>query len=117
MNKGFTLVEVLVVAVIVALLSAVAIPAMNGYIERTSDMVCEHTAASVLKSIVVYIQDRGWNASMIGSYDINSINTLLGEFKVKIEDKYTVDINIDGPDRITVFVQDDQYMGTATIGT
>jgi len=117
MNKGFTLIEVLVVAVILAILSATAIPAMNGYIERTSDMVCQHTAAAVLKSVLVYIQNTGWNDSMIDSYELDELNAILGNYRIKVEGKYTVNVEINGPDEITVFVQDNQYAGWAELGS
>ncbi|MDD3045936.1 MAG: prepilin-type N-terminal cleavage/methylation domain-containing protein, partial [Candidatus Delongbacteria bacterium] len=57
MKKGFTLVEVLVVSVIVAVLSAGAIPAFTGYIDRTSSEVCENMAAMILKGVMVLAQD------------------------------------------------------------
>ena len=46
-QKGFTLVEVIVVAVIVAILAAVAIPLYNGYIHDSRVNVCNNTAGSV----------------------------------------------------------------------
>jgi len=51
-NKGFTLVEVIVVAVIVLILAAVAIPLYNGYIDDSRMSVAENTAASMANAIV-----------------------------------------------------------------
>jgi prepilin-type N-terminal cleavage/methylation domain-containing protein len=46
-EQGFTLVEVIVVAVIVAVLAAVAIPLYNGYIKDSRANVCQNNAASI----------------------------------------------------------------------
>ena len=46
-NKGFTLVEVIVVAVIVLILAAVAIPLYNGYIEDARKSSVENVAGSI----------------------------------------------------------------------
>lgn len=46
-QKGFTLVEVIVVAVIVAVLAAVAIPLYNGYIRDSRINVANNIAGSV----------------------------------------------------------------------
>ena len=35
-NKGFTLVEIIVVLLIIAILAAIAIPACQGYLEKKS---------------------------------------------------------------------------------
>lgn len=45
-QKGFTLVEVIVVAVIVAILAAVAIPLYNGYIKQTKTDMCTNAAGA-----------------------------------------------------------------------
>ena len=57
MKKGFTLIEVLVVAVIVAILAAVAIPAYNGYILSSKQKVAVNTAATVAQSLATYYSD------------------------------------------------------------
>jgi prepilin-type N-terminal cleavage/methylation domain-containing protein len=46
-RKGFTLVEVIVVAVIVAVLAAVAIPLYIGYVNESRINQCENAAGSV----------------------------------------------------------------------
>jgi len=45
-NKGFTLVEVIVVAVIVLILAAVAIPLYNGYVRDSREAVLENAAGA-----------------------------------------------------------------------
>lgn len=55
-QKGFTLVEVIVVAVIVAVLAAVAIPLYMGYIRDSRANVCQNTAASIASALVARVQ-------------------------------------------------------------
>lgn len=57
MRKGFTLIEVLVVAVIVAILAAVAIPAYNGYIQTSKERVAKNTAGTVAAALAAYYSD------------------------------------------------------------
>jgi len=115
MRKGFTLIEVLVVAVIVGILSATAIPAYKGYSDRTSDQVCEHTAASVLTSILAFVHTK--KEIEAGTYDIDGLNSKLGEFRIDLPDGYKAEVIIVDSDNITVIIQDEQYLGAATIGT
>ncbi len=108
MKKGFTLVEVLVVSVIVATLAAVAIPAFNGYIERTSDQVCEHTAVAVLTSIIIFIENNGYIPT-----DPNNLD----HYRITLPQGYTAILSVIDKDNITVIIQDGIYMGYAEIGT
>jgi len=58
-NKGFTLVEVIVVAVIVLVLAAVAIPLYNGYINDSRMSVAESNAGAIASAMGAAIQDNG----------------------------------------------------------
>lgn len=46
-QKGFTLVEVIVVAVIVAVLAAVAVPLYLGYVRDSRTNVCQNNAGTI----------------------------------------------------------------------
>ena len=115
MKKGFTLIEVLVVSVIVALLSATAIPAFSGYVDRTSDQVCEHTASMILTSVITYIQKYGEIPP--GTYDKTGINEELGDCQINVPEEFTVDVFIHNEGEVTVFVQNLIYAGEATLGS
>ncbi|MDR2727944.1 MAG: prepilin-type N-terminal cleavage/methylation domain-containing protein [Chitinispirillales bacterium] len=55
-NKGFTLVEVIVVAVIVLILAAVAIPLYQGYIKDSKTAVANNLAGTVASALGTGIQ-------------------------------------------------------------
>jgi type IV pilus assembly protein PilE len=57
-EKGFTLVEVVVVAVIVAVLAAVAIPSYFAYV-RSARIDAAHTACEVIGVAVIQTHNRG----------------------------------------------------------
>jgi len=78
-NKGFTLIEVLVVAVIVAVLAAVAIPAYMNYVKDSKGQVMENIAATVATSIGNSIaSNRVPAASFAGLGGLSAINGQLG---------------------------------------
>lgn len=69
MRKGFTLIEVLVVAVIVAILAAVAIPAYNAYIRGAKEKVALNFAATCAQSAATY-----YAQSQVDPTDLTDIN-------------------------------------------
>jgi prepilin-type N-terminal cleavage/methylation domain-containing protein len=83
-NKGFTLVEVIVVAVIVLVLAAVAIPLYNGYIQDSRANVASNSAASIAAMYVAAAQigvpvtasANGTGLVVTAANDGNSANTL-----------------------------------------
>ena len=78
MRKGFTLIEVLVVAVIVAILAAVAIPAYNAYIRNSKEKVALNFAATVAQSAGTF-------------YSQSQVTPAIAALSVKAPAGYTVD--------------------------
>jgi type IV pilus assembly protein PilA len=58
-QQGFTLVEVIVVAIIVAALAAVAIPLYNGYVTSSKNNMAANTAGSVASFVGACINIHG----------------------------------------------------------
>lgn len=48
-DKGFTLIEVIVVLVIIAILMSIAIPSILGYIEKTKKRLVKQTGLHYIK--------------------------------------------------------------------
>ena len=53
MQKGFTLIELMIVVAIIAILAAIAIPAYNDYIDDSKDSACLGTATGLAKKRVI----------------------------------------------------------------
>jgi type IV pilus assembly protein PilA len=81
-KKGFTLVEVIVVLVILAILMAIAVPALTGYIGKARDKAAEAEGKTVLTAVQTYVTEKGIT-SETGLADnedaIADISYLIGE--------------------------------------
>ena len=63
-EKGFTLIELLVVMVILAILTAIAIPSYLSFKDRANNSAAGADVRSVVPSIESYFSDNGTYASM-----------------------------------------------------
>ncbi len=86
-NKGFTLVELIVVLVILAILAAILVPALLGYIDRSKAANCAINKNSLVKAAIsLYVMDYGKSKTVtddasFDKYLSTRINTLYEDAK------------------------------------
>ncbi len=104
-NKGFTLIEMLIVVAIIAILVAVSIPLVNNSLERTREATdAANERAAKAEAIILYLNDK-WDDNK------NIYDAATGSFKESAEG-YGKCKNHKG-DYITVKVDNDT--GVATV--
>lgn len=100
-KKGFTLVEVIVVLVILAILAAIMIPALTGYIEKANKKTAMVEARAVLlatqtvasenypKSIVVGTNDKLETGAATEVKDLSEVEGTIDSVKIDNNSKVT----------------------------
>lgn len=58
-ERGFTLIELMIVIAVIAILAAIAIPIYNNYTTRSKISNAEHEAQSFVKELQVYSNEKG----------------------------------------------------------
>jgi type IV pilus assembly protein PilE len=80
-QKGFTLIEVLVVVIIVAILAALAVPIYMRYVEKSRSSEAQTAIAAIRKTYDVYRQTNGSTQDYTIERAMNETN--LGEATIK----------------------------------
>ena len=82
-NKGFTMVEILAVVVIIGILSGVAIPAVSRYISKSKKQSYATMESSIYDGARNYIMDenRYLNKCTSGYSNIESVENMLVDFQ------------------------------------
>jgi len=88
-KNGFTLVELMVVAVIVAILAAVAIPLMSGNKKRAMATEAEAALGSVRTALrAMYAETKAYNTDPNGTTISGSVTNIPGVTAEDLEGKY-----------------------------
>ncbi|ENP8455516.1 pilin [Photobacterium damselae] len=94
-QKGFTLIELMIVVAIIGVLSALAIPAYQNYVQKTEVASAVGTLRGLLTNIDMYQQEHGGTfpsalSEAGGSVNMNNMGEItITEADQKIEFKFT----------------------------
>jgi prepilin-type N-terminal cleavage/methylation domain-containing protein len=77
-RKGFTLIELMVVILIVGILAAASIPLMRGRIDSAKWAEANATAGTIKSAVRVYFAEHGSATAVTGKLDSSTIQTALG---------------------------------------
>ncbi|MFA0387670.1 type IV pilin protein [Vibrio splendidus] len=93
-QKGFTLIELMIVVAIIGALSAIAVPAYKDYVSKSQASSALATLKTAITQAELYIQEEGTPTSLadIGTKeDINSLGVLAIDSAVSTGLKFTFD--------------------------
>jgi type IV pilus assembly protein PilA len=101
-QKGFTLVELLAVIVILGIIAAIAIPAIGHIIDKTDKKATVSEAVQIIDAAKLYVASEGYDAASDGL-----TNTQLGDYLDHVKDTgYTVTVTKDENGKLTYSIKD-----------
>ncbi|MUK62648.1 prepilin-type N-terminal cleavage/methylation domain-containing protein [Aliivibrio fischeri] len=81
-QKGFTLIELMIVVAIIGVLSAIAIPAYKDYVSKSQAASALATLKSLVTPAELIIQEEGTLSSAISSLGISAGSNTLGTLSI-----------------------------------
>jgi type II secretion system protein G len=69
-QRGFTLMELMIVIVIIGVLAAIGIPAYNNYVDKARAAACQSNRRSIATALGLYYAEKGEYTSTLSDLDV-----------------------------------------------
>lgn len=89
-QRGFTLMELMIVIVIIGVLAAIGVPAYNNYVNRARAAVCQSNRRTIATAMGLYYAEKGEYPSEISDEKLGSYLNNVLDLKCPQDGEYTV---------------------------